>query len=235
MIKLRDGSSTVDGRLTRLKQFDVRSKAFPVGDVVGGKKPRTYTWRCSERLDQGQEGACVGFAWAHELVARPVVVSGVDAVFARERVYWEAQKVDQWAGGSYPGAKPFYEGTSVLAGAKVVRGLGYMKEYRWAFGLNDLILAVGFCGPVVLGIPWYEGMFNTDKRGYLHISGDVAGGHAIACIGVNLKNKFFRLHNSWGKDWGKDGEALIGWSDMDRLLHEGGEACVPIGRRLGPK
>lgn len=545
-MKLRDGSKVKDARLARLQQFDKRSLGYPVKAVVGGKPLRSYTWSCGKWLDQGQEGACVGFAWTHELIARPAVVTGVAAAFAREKVYWEAQKIDPWEGGcvdmettcltakgwvnadslqvgdeiltfdiesecmrwapveaihrhempyrewshkqfkcavtdnhrwavrtrntgeswhryfrmttteawksadsvprampsgdlpsdlrweddfvelvawaiceghyrkpspknphsvdvyqkvelervqglmqrlgvapgstskdgchvwtvcgslgeqlhglknfmalvawfrtltlrqlrlfievcvlgdgteqeaqgtrrergsfiqrdneyldaflaacamagqpvnrryqgggsngdveswtlrhsndvevrglepkpyvvgrvwcpqtrfgtfvarrdgfvfitgnSYPGASPFYEGTSVLAGAKIIQKLGYIKEYRWAFGVEELALAVGYCGPAVLGIPWYEGMFEPMGCGFLHIGGGLAGGHSILCHGVDAKQKLFKLHNSWGKSWGTNGEALVTWDEMDRLLHEGGEACIPMGR-----
>jgi len=229
--KLRDGSKVSDKRLARLQQFDARSKAYPVMSVVGDKPTRSYTWKCDKWLDQGADGACVGFGWTHELVARPAVVTGVAAAFAKEKVYWEAQKIDPWEGGSYPNAAPFYEGTSVLAGAKIIQKLGYIKEYRWAFGVEELALAVGHCGPVVLGLPWYESMFQPYGCGRLHISGSMAGGHCILCNGVSIKDATFRLHNSWGRRWGFNGETLISWDDMERLLHEGGEACVPLGRR----
>jgi hypothetical protein len=173
---------------------------------------------------------CVGFSMAHELAARPAEVQGLDAKFAREQVYWEAQKIDEWAGGAYPGASPFYEGTSVLAGVKVLKKLGYIDEYRWAFGLDDLVMAVGYAGPAVLGIPWYEGMFDMWSCGNVHVHGQVAGGHAILCKGVDVKEQTFTLHNSWGPVWGRGGDAKIAWSDMDRLLHEQGEAVIPMGR-----
>lgn len=230
-MKLRDGSTSHDSRLTRLVQFDARSRQYPVRAVVGGKAPRSFTWRCDKWLDQGQEGACVGFSVTHELIARPAVITGLTAKFARERVYWEAQKIDPWEGGSYPGASPFYEGTSVLAGVKVAQKMGYFDEYRWAFGLNDLVLAVGYCGPAVLGIPWYEGMFDVHTCGQLHIGGGVSGGHAILCKGVNVKRKTFTLHNSWGVSWGMNGDAEVSWSELERLLHEDGEAVIPVERR----
>lgn len=231
MVKLRDGSEVADPRLTRLVQFDERSRQFPVMATVGTrKKPRSYTWRCRQYLDQGQEGACVGFSLTHELIARPAEVKGLDGKFAREQIYWEAQKIDPWSGGAYPGAAPFYEGTSVLAGVKVLKKLGYIDSYRWAFGLEDLVMAVGYCGPAVLGIPWYEGMFDMWSCGHVHVQGQVAGGHAILCKGVDVKARTFTLHNSWGPAWGNGGDAKIAWTDMDQLLHQQGEAVIPMGR-----
>lgn len=234
MHKLRDGSEVADMRLARLKQFDERSRNFPVRTATPrGKKPRSYTWRCDEHFDQGSEGACVGFSCTHELVARPKVIRHLSPAFARERIYWEAQKIDPWEGGSYPGASPVYEGTSVLCGIKMLKKLGYIESYRWAFSLDDVVMAVGYCGPVVLGVAWYDGMFEPHSCGYLHVEGDVAGGHAILCKGVDVKARTFTLHNSWGSAWGNGGDALIHWDEMDRLLHEEGEAVVPMGRKKG--
>lgn len=230
---LRDGTTPADPRLGRLPQFDERSRAYPVRAALAPAQqaaPRGYTWRCTTTLDQGSEGSCVGHAWAHELLARPAEATGVDHPYARERLYWAAQQLDEWEGGAYPGATPQYEGTSVLAGAKVVSGLGAMAEYRWAFGLSDLVLAVGYKGPAVLGVNWYEGMFRPDGAGYVWPSGAVAGGHAILCRGVSVSRRTFTLRNSWGPGWGNGGDCLVTWDTMERLLGEGGEACIPVGR-----
>ena len=227
---LKNGEVTYDSRLTRIRQFDRRSRAYPVRAVIAdNKKPRSYTWSCGKHLDQGREGACVGFSLAHELIAKPAVYKNIAAADALN-FYHQAQQQDPWPGGAYPGASPFYEGTSVLAGAQVMKQRGYLKEYRWAFGLDDLILGVGYKGPAVLGVDWYDNMFDTDKNGYIHAYGEVSGGHAILCKGVNVKQQYFTLHNSWGPDWGVNGDCKISFDDMDWLLHNGGEACIPVTR-----
>lgn len=226
MIKLRDGSTVEDPRLDRLPSFDPRSVSYPVMATIEVSKPRSYTWRCDYYFDQGQEGACVGFSVAHELSARPVAVKGLGDDFARE-LYRAAQKVDEFPGENY-------SGTSVLAGIKTAQSMGYFGEYRWAFSLNDLVMAVGYKGPAVLGINWYEGMFRPDPAGFIHPSGNVAGGHAILCNGVDVKGKRFRLHNSWGTDWGVGGDCYLSFEDMERLLTESGDACIPV-KRTKPK
>jgi hypothetical protein len=227
---LRDKTTVTDVRLARLRQFDERSKGYPIRDMVKGRLPRSFTWACSQHLDQGQEGACVGFALAHDLIAKPAPVRGITAEFAREKIYWQAQRDDQWEGGAYPGATPQYEGTSVLDGVKAIQKLGYITGYRWAFSLDDVVKTVSHFGPMVLGVNWYDGMFDTHSCGYLHLAGALAGGHAILCKGVNIAARFFILHNSWGSKWGVKGDAKISWEDVERLLHEGGEACVPVRR-----
>jgi hypothetical protein len=233
---LRGGQRTSTPILDRVPFFDERSRGYPVIEPRTVLSPRSYTWALNQTvLDQGQEGACVGFAVTHELASRPVEVKALDAKFAREKIYWEAQKIDPWAGGAYPGATPFYEGTAVLAGIKAAQKLGHYSSYRWAFGLDDLILAVGYRGPAVLGLNWYEGMFEPDAGGIIRPTGSLVGGHAIIAVGVSLSRRAFLLANSWGPDWSTipwgtktyRGYCRVTFADMDRLLKENGEACIP--------
>jgi hypothetical protein len=235
MIELRDGSRVSDVRLARIIDFDDRSRNYPIRKLVKGKKPRSRTWSCTGVLDQGQEGACVGFACTHELMATPCRVPNMNAKFAREKIYWEAQKADEWPGGSYPGASPRYEGTSVLAGVKQLQKLGYINEYRWAFGLQDLILALGWSGPAILGLEWRDSMFDPASCGYLHTDGVAVGGHCILAVGVNVADRYVVLQNSWGAAWGAKGRCKVSFEEMEELLAADGEACIPVGRHTKPK
>lgn len=212
--------------LGRRIQVDDRNRNYPVRSLIRGTPPpRSYTWSCPIVLDQLQEGACVGFAFSHEAAARPVKVPNVSNAMARG-LYKRAQDLDDYPGNNY-------EGTSILAGAKAAVERGWYTGYYWAYSLEYVILALGYKGPVVLGINWYEGMAETDRNGFVQVTGRILGGHAILATAVSLKKKAVKLHNSWGKDdWGINGEGWISFDDLDRLLHEEGEACVPQGRKL---
>jgi hypothetical protein len=209
----------------RIVHYDERSRSFPILADVTGKAPRSYTWRCGTTLDQGPDGACVGFAWTHEFAARPIEWP-VSASLATE-IYHRARQLDDWPGEDY-------DGTSVLAGAKASLERKYISAYKWAFSLEDLILAVGYAGPAILGLNWHNDMMEVDSRGYVHPTGGIAGGHAILCRGVNLTYKRFTLHNSWGSSWGLSGDCRVSFDDMAALLADDGEACIPLGRTALP-
>jgi hypothetical protein len=229
-IPLKDGSVTFDPRLDRIYEEDWRtlnhllSAALPLDN----RTPTTKVWDLNAWLDQGMEGACVGFGCGHDLLATPVPVT---------------QREDPWPGGAYPGADPFYEGTSVLTGMKVLTDLGYYTSYDWALTTREAALGVAYAGPAVLGLNWYEGMGNTDHNGYILPTGALVGGHCILASGVVIYFKagtttktwadvdynasYFILHNSWSRAWGENGRAKLALRDFDRLLAENGEACFP--------
>jgi hypothetical protein len=236
-----------DPRLDRRVQFDERSREFRAVVGLEEKPLRSYTWSCGPVLDQGYEGACVGFAWTHELAARPAVVGGLTDAYALG-IYRRAQQIDPWPGENY-------SGTSVLAGVKAVMeqrnasNLPYYGEYRWAFGTEDVLRVVGYKGPLVLGINWYDNMYEPDSKNFIHASGEIAGGHAILLTGVKIVKKpdhlvgygldnldidqsYVRLHNSWGLGYGVNGEAFLTVRDLNKLLNEDGEACIPSLRRV---
>lgn len=223
-IQLKGGNSTEDQRLDRVIQFDEKSRNFPVSTGMANKKLRSYTWRCNEWYDQGREGACVAYALGHELAARPAEVTGPNDRWLVQDIYWEAQKIDPWDGGSYPGATPFYEGTSILAGVKTMYKKKFFQEYRWAFTMNDFLLGVGYNGPAVIGVYWYDSMYTPDRNGFIRPVGNIVGGHAIMVRAVNLRERKVTLRNSWGKGWGQNGDCYMTFDDMDNLLHQSGEA-----------
>lgn len=214
-----------DRILNRIPEFDPRSLAFPIRTLVASKARRSYTWNVPVKLDQGREGACVGFGWAAELAAKPVPVPNITNQVALN-IYHRAQQLDQWDGEAY-------EGSSVIAGAKTVTEMGYLKEYRWALGPgaeaaeNDLALAVGYKGPAVMGTYWYNDMFTPDKDGYLRPTGGIAGGHCYLVHGYNLKMGY-KVWNSWGTGF----YGYITPTDMITLLANEGEACIPVVRSL---
>ncbi len=222
--------------------LDPRNKQYRVVAAPDDLMQRSRYWVPGPVLDQGREGACVGFGCTAEYAASPVRgpllrdIAGVTQKTPTEvgnnlaqGIYRRAQQIDEWQGENY-------SGTSVLAGMKVGQERGWWSGYRWALNMAELRAAIEE-GPVVIGIEWRSGMYRA-PGGILAVSGEVVGGHCILITGYTprhrkLKVPAYRLRNSWSEDWGINGSAWIAADDLDRILFQaGGEAAVPVGRAV---
>ena len=216
--------------------FDPKSRNYAISEKIRSTPRRVDTiWDIGPILDQGSEGACVGFGWTAQTLASPFksdLNKSKSLKSPREpepfalHVYKEAQKVDKWPGEEY-------SGTSVLAGAKTMKTLGFVTAYAWAFNVDDIVNSIIAKGPVVLGIPWHSGMYKA-PGGVLKVSGKKVGGHCIVAVGFKASSQKFGgkssiiLQNSWGEDWGVEGLAEIEVSELEKLMSSGGEACIPL-------
>jgi hypothetical protein len=187
--------------------------------------------------------------------------------FAGAAVKFDATQLYTWAN-AHDGDLGKHDGSTVRAGfqalvdqgdrvvasnnpaANPVGTMDKVSNYLWAdtsavnADIDRLITWILTVSPVVIGINWYNDMFNPDPAtGRLTVTGAVAGGHAICVRGVNAldpDNTYFVLRNSWGPwgakvnpDWtiapvGMAGDALLSRADLIRLLGEEGEAGALI-------
>lgn len=219
--------------LDRRVRFDERSRSYGIAPFVAGTPRRKTIWRMPKNfpLNQGTEGACVGFGWSGELACEPIVIPA-DKDRAM-RIYRLAREVDQAAGLNFP------DGASLLAGAQVCKSNNWIIGYRWAFGIQDVIDTLCAKGPVLLGIPWYESMYTPEYNGLIRVNGQIAGGHCILATGYwpdhpQLGN-VIELTNSWGRSYGIEGRGYIREIDLAALLKQDGEACIATDVTPGPK
>jgi hypothetical protein len=179
-----------------------------LGPLLGGHaitvKPVKVTDNLSwwKYYDQGEEGRCAQFA-----------ASRVMSLLNRTRyeiraddpqghwLYWEAQKIDDWPGGSYPKASPFYEGTSVRAVLDIVRQHGMIRYGSDVPSMDDGIIA-------------YR---------WLRTAAEVA---QVTGYG---RYDYVPLLNSWGIT-GYPHIVYIPLTTLDLLIAQDGEAAVPTDR-----
>lgn len=217
---------TLQSKLGRIIIPDDRDKKFLISSLLPTQLPGInykYWWPSGWWGDQGYTPHCVAYSWVHWLAAGPITqkgrrVGGV-APYDTTILYNEAQKVDEWPGEDY-------DGTSVRAGAKVLKTLGFVGGYSWSWDLNTTVNAILTLGPVVVGTWWLRNMFYPNEFGIISASGDKMGGHAYLLDGVNVEKRLIRIKNSWGREWGKNGFAYISFEDMEKLILDQGEVCL---------
>lgn len=169
---------------------------------------------------------CTGNAGAQARNTRPLwkskepILGEVDAL----KLYARATQLDQWSGNEWPGADDGSDGLSV---AKAMKELGLISSYTHSFSLAQTLGAL-VLGPVMIGIPFYESMFNLNRAGFMIPGGQIAGGHEMCLVGINAQGSYVIGINSWGPKWGMRGRFKMAFTDLGRLLSEDGDATVPI-------
>ena len=203
--------------------------------------PPRKTWSISSTaLNQGNTGTCVGHAWRNFLRCAPIRTErGGPSAFD---VYRSAVLKDPWKDNDNEGQLPdgdsgMDSGTTVRAGAEAITSFGRLKSYVWAFALQPAVEWVLTMGPVVLGTNWYSSLSQPDAEGVVRITANagVVGGHAYLWRGVDTRRALALCSNSWGDNWGRSGDFKLPFRDLERLIHEDGEACSAVEQRLQPK
>lgn len=221
----------------RAIEHDERSRNFPVrglkkcpgwpSPLPPKPKPKNVLWEPRiSALNQGNLGACTGYALVHAMSAAPEDRIPVDVNLLTGdlavKVYSNATEIDQWQG-EYP---PTDTGSSGLAVMKVAKRRGWVSGYTHGFKIEDLPVALQRT-PVICGIAWRQNMYHPDSKGVVTWSGPVVGGHEFAVIGWKEKTKMFTCRNSWGPFWGKKGNFKIHMDELAAALDQFGDVTVP--------
>jgi len=174
------------------------------------------------RIDQLQEGTCVGHGCTNVLMASPsehkLFPSFADRftahVFARQ-LYFDAT-----------GDATYQEGAYTRSALDVLHKRGQLAAYYRLGSVDEILNTLRGVGPVTFGSTWYEPMFDTHAQygnEYLRvdIGSGIAGGHLYCLTGVNLAPAqgppYVRMENSWGPTWGHNGTARITIDDLHVL------------------
>ncbi len=199
---------------------DPRRSTYPLRALLATEPSRFYRYhQAGLVLDQGSEGACVGHGVTAAVQPAPLSVRLTNPQQTAFGMYYGSRRIDEWPGESD-------SGTSVQAGCKLAQELGFARSYWWCETVETIALAVLTHSPVVIGVPWYDSMYDTDEDGMVHVSGSVVGGHCLLVTGYNRTRGVFRWRNSWGEDYGNRGDAWITVNNLTTLFAQQGEAAV---------
>jgi len=148
-------------------------------------------------------------------------------------LYWMCKEIDAWPG---------VEGTSIRYAMKVLQKIGVPCENAWPYDdvvkgepkswahliarwslidsywrvtsleeLKDALVS----GPVAIGVGVYEEFFYAGDDGVVKDPTNPQycyGGHAVAVVGYDDRNQYFKFKNSWGPKWGANGYGYLSYN-----------------------
>lgn len=183
-------------------------------------EPKTYGARWywnGMRLDQGEEGACVGFGHTQGYNSSPKTHKlGNDYA---QQVYREATLIDEWPNEDWTNSS----GTSVRAGAKIIKARGLIEGYAFTYSVHEIAMWLLNKGPVVIGVDWWTGMDNPNEANnyYITPTGYQRGGHCTLLDGIRWwgqSDDYIRGLNSWGPEYGYNGRFRIRIPEFTELM-----------------
>lgn len=191
-----------------------------------------------EIRNQGQEGACTGYALAAVAdyllhTRRPRRESGK---VSAHMLYTMARRYDEWPGEGYDGSSargamkgwfqhgvcsellwPAAGDTPMSMQARsadaITRPLGayYRVDHRDLVAMHAAISEVGV---LYATAQVHEGWSDVRADGVIELEDAIIGAHAFAIVGYDADG--FWLQNSWGEEWGDRGLGKIGYADWLR-------------------
>lgn len=200
---------------------DERNRLYPVRALLGDAPIVERVHRRGAAYDQGSTSQCVAYTAKGMLNTAPF--SAFEDYDVRSRYstldfYTGAQRNDEWPGEAY-------DGTSGQGVLKYLQQRGLISEYRWCFGLDDVLRTVSHFGPVGVGAWWMSGMWDPDPETHLvSYSGSRVGGHQFEVMGVHPDEEEVECMNSWGTGWGDRGRFRMKFDQFEALLNDYADA-----------
>ncbi|MFZ9520683.1 MAG: C1 family peptidase [Silvanigrellaceae bacterium] len=68
-------------------------------------------------------------------------------------------------------------------------------------------------GPLMTTMKVFNDFYFYKGGVYRHQKGSIAGGHAVMLVGWSNEDRAWIVRNSWGTDWGEQGDFRIAWDD----------------------
>lgn len=93
--------------------------------------------------------------------------------------------------------------------ARVVK-ISAWQEIGTAASMKDWLVSRG---PLAACFTVYDDFFAYKSGVYRHVSGNVAGGHCVCCVGYDDVARCWICKNSWGDTWGDKGFFRIAYGD----------------------
>lgn len=189
-------------------------------------------------MNQGNCGSCVAFATVATLEAQMSISSGLPwlrPTFSSQALFscggggcetgWmpeQATRFLQRSGIPDEACMPYSSGSTGLdvscghqcsdASARNLRIADYSTPTSFGGSIDEVKEALKR-GPLVTTLMVYEDFLAYGSGVYRHVTGKIAGGHAVSLVGYDNQKRAWLIRNSWGPEWGEGGYGWISWSD----------------------
>ena len=178
--------------------------------------------------DQQSCGSCVAFGTVATLEARINIAcnnANLDKDLSEAHLFYCGCGNCCGTGWNFPPALDFCKNTGVGLETSFPYTPGnqpckagvspYIKIAGWSQVLTvaDRKNILATKGPMVAGMAVYQDFFAYHSGVYRHVSGDLAGYHAISVVGYDDGAQCWICKNSWGTGWGDSGWFKIGYGE----------------------
>ena len=90
----------------------------------------------------------------------------------------------------------------------------FIRSWSRTTSLGQIKKAIRDNGAVYVGFAVYSDFSYYNGGIYKYTSGYLRGYHAVAIVGYNDSQQYFKVKNSWGTGWGEGGYFRIAYSEM---------------------
>jgi hypothetical protein len=179
------------------------------------------------RINQGNEGTCVGHGSTNLLLAGPSEHDDYLPFATEESAHQFARKLYLEASGD----TTYQSGMYPRDACQKLLDWGLIDSYWRVLQVDDITTALLTFGPVGITLPWYNSMYFNDGRlskAYgnqwikVNLESGLAGYHYGIFTAVDLNPDdgappWYRFQNSWGGGWLQNGTARMTIESFRRL------------------
>jgi len=213
---------------------------YSIGAALCSVAHTPNAWKDGTRTPFNQEwGSCTTNATGGILSTAPWV-GHLTQDEVDNQIYPLATRLDPFPG-TFP---PDDTGSNGQSAWKAATQLGFTNVPLTAISSIDELISAMQVVSCMVGVDWYDKMFEPTQTGELVIGGKIAGGHQLHAIQVNLELKRIWFRNSWGSTYGLSrgdevgGYVYMSFGTLQKLVNAGGEIDCPasppvVSQRLG--